>query len=153
MAGPAVVLGVAVGAGLIVRDCSLTCNVGFQNAPFAFLAVALLAFPFVALQLRWLLRTDFAGWQVKCALLAAVCFVGFRAWTYDVIKTVLGGLGFSVGMGLAAVLLIGLTFGLGIERTALNVVFLIALLAWVAVTVLQSREPPADAPDAPRPAP
>ena len=42
---PAFLLGATFGLGKIVRDCSLTCNVGYQWAPLAILAVSLGALP------------------------------------------------------------------------------------------------------------
>jgi AAA family ATP:ADP antiporter len=81
VAGAGGLFGAAVGAGMIVRDCALTCNVGFRLVPFAWIAIALLALPVVALQVALLPRVSFARWQVACPLLVAACLVGFKAWT------------------------------------------------------------------------
>ncbi len=81
---PALALGLGVGAGLIVRDCSLTCNVGYRLAPLASLAIALVAVPFVALQVR-LLGARFEQFQVKSSLIAAAVLVIFRLWTWSAV--------------------------------------------------------------------
>lgn len=84
---PALVLGVAFGAGFIVRDCSLTCNVGFRAVPWAFLAIAALSLPMVALQVRLLAGVDFRAWQTGCAVFAALAMIGFRQWTGEAVRS------------------------------------------------------------------
>jgi hypothetical protein len=52
LAAAAAVLGLVQGLGSVVRDCALTCHVGYRHAPIAFLIVAALSLPFVALQIK-----------------------------------------------------------------------------------------------------
>ncbi len=78
---PAALLGIALGLAKIVRDCSLTCNVGFELAPLAILAIASLALPLSAAKVRaeaWLGRRR---WAVGSALLAGASFIAFRYLT------------------------------------------------------------------------
>jgi hypothetical protein len=82
---PAFLVGVACGAALIVRDCALTCNVGYRLVPLAYLAIAGLALPVVGLQLSSRPRVSWLGWQARCALLGAAVLVVFRAWTWRVV--------------------------------------------------------------------
>ena len=58
---------------------------------------------------------------------------------YDTVRTVLGGLGFSLGMGLAAILVIALTFGLDASRSAVVACLLGAVGVWVVTIELERR--------------
>lgn len=79
---PAVLLGVALGLGKIVRDCSLTCNVGFRLAPLGILAVALATAPVAALRARLEARWGYRRWHAASTLFAAASFLLFRLLTY-----------------------------------------------------------------------
>jgi ATP/ADP translocase len=79
---PAALLGTSLGLGKIVRDCSLTCNVGYDLAPFAILAIAVLALPLSAVRVRWERRFGTHAWQLGCTLLAALSFLAFRGLTF-----------------------------------------------------------------------
>jgi hypothetical protein len=78
-ATPAGLLATSLGLGKVVRDCSLTCNVGFELAPVAILAIALLTVPLSELRARAETRWSYRAWQVGSALLAAVSLLAFRA--------------------------------------------------------------------------
>ena len=49
---PPFLIGIAFGFGKIVRDCSLTCNVGYQFFPLVILVIAVLSFPLSAVSVR-----------------------------------------------------------------------------------------------------
>lgn len=74
----ALVLGLVQGLGSIVRDCALTCNVGYRQAPIAFLIVAALSLPLVALQLRMQRTWGPDLWRVYSTLFIATTLLGFR---------------------------------------------------------------------------
>jgi AAA family ATP:ADP antiporter len=74
----AFVLGLVQGLGGIVRDCALTCHVGYRFAPLAFLVVAVLSLPFVALQLRMQRRLGPEKWRVRATFFVAASLVVFR---------------------------------------------------------------------------
>lgn len=78
-ATPAGLLATSLGLGRVVRDCSLTCNVGFELAPVAILAIALLTLPLSALRARAEKRWSYRGWQIGSALAAALSLLAFRA--------------------------------------------------------------------------
>lgn len=78
IAGAALVLGLVQGLGSIVRDCALTCNVGYRQAPIAFLIVAALSLPLVALQLRMQRSWGPELWRVYSTLFIAVTLLAFR---------------------------------------------------------------------------
>ncbi len=78
IAGAALVLGLVQGLGSIVRDCALTCNVGYRQAPIAFLMVAALSLPLVALQLRMQRSWGPELWRVYSTLFIAVTLLAFR---------------------------------------------------------------------------
>jgi hypothetical protein len=78
-ATPAGLLATSLGLGKVVRDCSLTCNVGFELAPVAILAIALLAVPLSELRARAERRWSYKAWQIGSALLAALSLLAFRA--------------------------------------------------------------------------
>jgi len=79
---PAAFLGMSLGLGKIVRDCSLTCNVGYDLSPLAILAIAVLALPLSAVRVRWERRFGSHAWQLGCTLLAASSFLVFRLLTF-----------------------------------------------------------------------
>lgn len=74
----ALVLGLVQGLGGIVRDCALTCNVGYRQAPIAFLIVASLSLPLVALQLRMQRSLGQELWRVYSTLFIAITLLAFR---------------------------------------------------------------------------
>ena len=78
LAAAAAVLGLVQGLGSVVRDCALTCHVGYRHAPIAFLIVAALSLPFVALQIKMQQRWGTESWRVRSTLLIALSLLGFR---------------------------------------------------------------------------
>ena len=78
LAAAAFVLGLVQGLGSVVRDCALTCHVGYRHAPLAFLIVAALSLPFVALQIRMQKRWGQETWRVRSTLLIAMSLLLFR---------------------------------------------------------------------------
>ena len=78
LAAAAAVLGLVQGLGSVVRDCALTCHVGYRHAPIAFLIVAALSLPFVALQIKMQQRWGNESWRVRSTLLIALSLLGFR---------------------------------------------------------------------------
>lgn len=81
IAGPSALFGVAVGAGFVVRDCALSCNVGYTAVPWAWIAIALAALPCVALQVHAGRRLGFDRWLVAAPLLVAAGLVLTKVWT------------------------------------------------------------------------
>lgn len=79
LAAAAFVLGLVQGLGSVVRDCALTCHVGYRHAPIAFLIVAALSLPFVALQIRMQKRWGHERWRVRSTLLIALSLLMFRS--------------------------------------------------------------------------
>ena len=77
LAAAAAVLGLVQGLGSVVRDCALTCHVGYRHAPIAFLIVAALSLPFVALQIKMQQRWGTESWRVRSTLLIALSLLGF----------------------------------------------------------------------------
>src|SRR5689334_13158424 len=79
---PGALLGISLGLGKIVRDCSLTCNVGFEWAPLAILGVALATIPLSAIRTRFEGRWGYRTWHVASTLVVAASFFAFRlaAW-------------------------------------------------------------------------
>lgn len=61
-----------------MRDCALTCNVGYRQAPIAFLIVASLSLPLVALQLRMQRSLGQELWRVYSTLFIAITLLAFR---------------------------------------------------------------------------
>src|SRR4051812_3896734 len=78
IATAAFVLGLVQGLGSVIRDCALTCHVGYRYAPIAFLIVAALSLPFVALQLKMQQRWGEEPYRVRSTLLVAVSLLAFR---------------------------------------------------------------------------
>ncbi len=75
-------LGVTFGLGKILRDCSLTCSVGYRWAPAAILAVAFFSLPVSGLHARWVRHQGFRGLQTRSLLLAGFSFLAFRLLTF-----------------------------------------------------------------------
>lgn len=75
----ALFIGLAFGMGKIVRDCSLTCNVGYKLSPLAIFAVGLVALPLTSITLRWAYRIGYKRWQILILLLIAISFFVFWA--------------------------------------------------------------------------
>ncbi|MEE8604855.1 MAG: hypothetical protein V3S65_05735 [Candidatus Aminicenantaceae bacterium] len=82
---PALLIGLAFGLGKIVRDCSLTCNVGYQLAPLAVIAIALLSIPVSVLAVRFSSRLGYKRWQMWSLGLIALGFFVFWAAAYSII--------------------------------------------------------------------
>ena len=82
---PALLIGLAFGLGKIVRDCSLTCNVGYQLAPVAIICIALLSIPVSVLAVRFANRIGYKRWQMWSLGLIALGFFGFWIATYGII--------------------------------------------------------------------
>ena len=82
---PALLIGLAFGMGKIVRDCSLTCNVGYELAPIAILAMGIVSIPISSLTVRWANRLGYRRWQLLSLGFVAVSFVFFWGSTYFVL--------------------------------------------------------------------
>jgi ATP/ADP translocase len=78
IATAAFVLGLVQGLGSVIRDCALTCHVGYRYAPIAFLIVAALSLPFVALQLKLQRRWGEEPYRIRSTLVIAVSLLAFR---------------------------------------------------------------------------
>lgn len=74
---PAIIFGLAFGLGKIVRDCSLTCNVGYELSPIAILLIAFVAFPFSWVQSRYELRLGYLRWQVLSTVFVSLSIFVF----------------------------------------------------------------------------
>jgi len=61
---PAFMIGLAFGLGKIVRDCSLTCNVGYELSPLAIIAAGIVALPISAMTVRLAVRLRYPCRQV-----------------------------------------------------------------------------------------
>lgn len=113
IAVPAFVLGLVQGLGSVVRDCALTCHVGYRHAPIAFLIVAALSLPFVAVQLRMQKRWGEEPYRIRSTLLIAASLLGFRlllsflrgAQGPEGVSAVLSYVGFFVWVDIAFMLL------------------------------------------------
>jgi hypothetical protein len=79
LAIPAGLYAAALALGKIVRDCSLTCNVGFRLAPVAILAIAAATLPLAAFALRAERRFGYRRWQVGSLAVGAATLIAFRA--------------------------------------------------------------------------
>ena len=86
VAVPAGIFAAGLGLGKIVRDCSLTCNVGYRYAPLAILAVALAVVPLASLAIRWERRWGYRRWQLSSLALAVVSLAGFRLLTFWLVR-------------------------------------------------------------------
>lgn len=78
---PALLIGFANGLGDIIRDCALTCNVGYRFVPLPMLVATLCAFPIIAMQNRAVGRWRSAHWPVAVTLCSASLIVTFRFLT------------------------------------------------------------------------
>ncbi len=78
---PAFLIGFAFGLGKIVRDCSLTCNVGYRLAPLAILAVAVASLPISALTVRLADQLGYKRWQVLSLCATGLSFFVFWGTT------------------------------------------------------------------------
>lgn len=75
---PPFLIGVAFGFGKIVRDCSLTCNVGYQFFPLAIIIIGILSFPLSAVSVRYSSQLGYRKWQI--ASLLVISSVLFLFW-------------------------------------------------------------------------
>ena len=74
---PAFLIGMAFGLGKIVRDCSLTCNVGYELSPLAIIAAGIIAIPISAMTVRLAIRLGYPRWQVWNLAAIAISFFVF----------------------------------------------------------------------------
>ncbi len=86
VAVPAFFFAAGLGLGKIVRDCSLTCNVGYRYAPLAILAVALAVVPLASVAIRQERRCGYRRWQLSSLALAAASLLGFRLLTFWLVR-------------------------------------------------------------------
>ncbi|MFC2156694.1 hypothetical protein ACFLT9_02530, partial [Acidobacteriota bacterium] len=75
---PPFLIGIAFGFGKIVRDCSLTCNVGYQFFPLVILVIGILSFPLSAISVRFASRLGYRRWQILS--LVSISSVLFLLW-------------------------------------------------------------------------
>lgn len=83
----ALFIGLAFGFGKIVRDCSLTCNVGYQLSPLAVIAIGLLAVPVSAVAVRLAGRLGYRRWQTWSLTAIAASFFIFWGAAYLIITS------------------------------------------------------------------
>lgn len=81
----ALLIGLAFGFGKIVRDCSLTCNVGYQFSPVAIIAIGILAVPVSAVVVRLAVRFGYRRWQIWSLTAMAASFFIFWGATYLIV--------------------------------------------------------------------
>jgi len=86
VAVPAGIFAAGLGLGKIVRDCSLTCNVGYRYAPLAILAVALAVVPLASVAIRSERRWGYRRWQLSSLAVAAASLLGFRLLTFWLVR-------------------------------------------------------------------
>ncbi len=79
-------LGMANGMGDIIRDCSLTCNVGYQFVPVPLMTIAFLTVPVAATQVRMQAKASAARWQIMTTIAAGLFFACFRFLTYKLFQ-------------------------------------------------------------------
>lgn len=82
---PGFVVGVTFGLAKVVRDCSLTCNVGYELAPLGMLAIAVAVLPVGALRVRLEQRWGFRRWNARSALAVAAVFIAFWSATHGLL--------------------------------------------------------------------
>jgi ATP/ADP translocase len=75
---PPFFIGMAFGFGKIVRDCSLTCNVGYQFFPLAIIVIGILSFPLSAVSVRYSSQLGYRRWQI--ASLLVISSILFLFW-------------------------------------------------------------------------
>ncbi len=78
---PAFLIGFAFGLGKIVRDCSLTCNVGYRLLPLAILAVGVASLPISSLTVQLAGRLGYRRWQVISLSTIGFSFLVFWSTT------------------------------------------------------------------------
>jgi len=71
------IFGLAFGLGKIVRDCSLTCNVGYKLAPVAILSIGFLAVPISSVTLKYAAKMGYKRWQIISQISIAASFFIF----------------------------------------------------------------------------
>lgn len=82
---PAFLIGMAFGLGKIVRDCSLTCNVGYELSPLAIIAAGIIAIPISAMTVRLAIRLGYPRWQVWNLAAIAISFFIFWFAAYSIV--------------------------------------------------------------------
>lgn len=92
---PAFLIGLAFGLGKIVRDCSLTCNVGFELSPLAIIAAGIVALPISAMTVRLAVRLGYPRWQVWNLAFIALSFFMFWIASYFIVTNYTSGAGAS----------------------------------------------------------
>lgn len=83
---PAFLTGLAFGLGKIVRDCSLTCNVGYELSPLAIIAAGVVALPISALTVRLAVRLGYPRWQIWNLATIALSFFMFWLASYSIVS-------------------------------------------------------------------
>jgi ATP/ADP translocase len=89
---PAFLIGMAFGLGKIVRDCSLTCNVGYELSPIAIIAAGIIAIPISAMTVRLAIRLGYPRWQVWSLAAIAISFFIFWFAAYSIVTRYPSGL-------------------------------------------------------------
>lgn len=87
-AAPALIIGFAFGLGMILRDCSITCNVGYKFTPLAILAVGIAAIPVSSLTVRMSNRLGYRRWQILTLLAIASSFLIFWGVSYFILTQI-----------------------------------------------------------------
>lgn len=92
---PAFLIGLAFGLGKIVRDCSLTCNVGYELLPLAIIAAGIVAIPISAMTVRLANRLGYPRWQIWNLATIALSFFMFWFASYSIVTNYHSGVGTS----------------------------------------------------------
>jgi ATP/ADP translocase len=79
---PPFLIGIAFGFGKIVRDCSLTCNVGYQFFPLVILVIGILSVPLSVLSVRLAKRWGYKIWQTASLIATAMILLFLWAAAY-----------------------------------------------------------------------
>lgn len=79
-------LGAGNSIGDVIRDCSLTCNVGYRFVPLPMMTIAFLTVPVASAQVRFQARGSATRWQIGSTLGAALFFIAFRYATYRILE-------------------------------------------------------------------
>jgi hypothetical protein len=85
---PAFIIGFIFGLGMILRDCSITCNVGYKFTPLAIIAVGLASIPVSSLTVRMSNRWSYQRWQITSLVAIAFTFLLFWASSYLVLTRI-----------------------------------------------------------------
>lgn len=93
---PAFLIGMTFGLGKIVRDCSLTCNVGYELSPLAIIAAGIIAIPISAMTVRLAIRLGYPRWQVWNLAAIAISFFVFWFAAYSIVTRYPSGVETSV---------------------------------------------------------